>query len=62
MDSFKVILDRIEEGITILLVSDEVLFKINILFFCYRKEAEKATFWILPSLGMCKRQRLQKKE
>ncbi len=48
MESFKVTLDRIEEGIAVLLVRNEEKIKINIpLFYCLLK-AEKGIFWILP--------------
>lgn len=58
MKSFKITLDRIEEGIAMLLVRDDETVQINTLSFCYLF-AKKEISWILLLRRMFKRQRCE---
>ena len=63
MENFKVTLDRIEENIAVLLVRDEEKIKINIPFILLSSGSKEGDILdIAITLGMCKGQRLQKKE
>jgi hypothetical protein len=48
IESFKVTLDRIKEGIAVLLVRNNEAIKINIPLSLPPAESKKETFWILP--------------
>jgi hypothetical protein len=54
--------DRIEENIAVLLFSMKRKSKLISFFFYCLQEARKGIILILQSPGMCKRQKLQKKE